>query len=38
LTWFRHQHPGAQMLAIHDEEGAVDKIVAALRGLAAELP
>lgn len=37
LTWFRHQHPGAQMLAIHDEEGAVDKIVAALRGLAAEL-
>lgn len=37
LTWFRHQHPGAQLLAINDAAGAADKILAALRGLAAAL-
>lgn len=37
LTWFRHQHPGAQLLSIDKEEGAVDKIVAALCSLMAEI-
>lgn len=38
LTWFRHQHPGAQVLSISDADHAPGQVItAALRRLAAEL-
>ena len=30
LTWFKHQHPGAQLIEIEREEGAVEKILEAI--------
>ena len=27
LTWFKHQHPGAQLIEIEQEDGAVEKIL-----------
>ena len=27
LTWFKHQHPGAQLIEIEREEGAIEKIL-----------
>ncbi len=27
LTWFKHQHPGAQLIEIEHEEGAIEKIL-----------
>ena len=27
LTWFKHQHPGAQLIEIEQEEGAIEKIL-----------
>ena len=31
LTWFKHQHPGAQLIEIEHEEGAVDDILGIIR-------
>ena len=31
LTWFKHQHPGAQLIEIEREEGAVDYILGIIR-------
>ena len=30
VTWFKHQHPGAQLIEIEREEGAVEKILEAI--------
>ena len=30
LTWFKHQHPGAQLIEIEQENGAVEKILEAI--------
>ncbi|MCR5382635.1 MAG: tRNA (adenosine(37)-N6)-dimethylallyltransferase MiaA [Lentisphaeria bacterium] len=30
LTWFKHQHPGAQLIEIEQEDGAVEKILEAI--------
>ena len=30
LTWFKHQHPGAQLIEIEREDGAVEKILEAI--------
>ena len=30
LTWFKHQHPGAQLIEIEHEEGAVEKILSSI--------
>ena len=30
VTWFKHQHPGAQLIEIEREEGAVEKILSSI--------
>ncbi|MBO4528064.1 MAG: tRNA (adenosine(37)-N6)-dimethylallyltransferase MiaA [Victivallales bacterium] len=30
VTWFKHQHPGAQLIEIEQEDGAVEKILEAI--------
>ena len=30
LTWFKHQHPGAQLIEIEREEGAVERILSSI--------